>query len=349
MNSSRYNPTIGYLKALGIMLMVLGHSETGVPHLLTYIGMFHMPLFFIASGYCFKENYLSAPKSYLYNKVKGIWWPYAKWSLLFLLLHNVCFHLNLYNDQYGWGEYVSHLYDLDEFGYLAFAIIFKMQGAEQLLGGYWFLNALFFGSLIVWVVIRYVKNLLFGGAILLGICTVLNKTCWHIPFIEISSQAFAAALLIVIGYALAKYKVRPFRNWQIAMGLFATYIGSFIWNMAMNQDSYSNKKFIPYIFTAVLTTWCFYSLFEKMKDSQGVCARYLTFVGKHTLTILTWHFLAFKLVSLLIIAIYGLPIARLAEFPVIIEYAKMGWWMMYFLIAMGVTCGIAYGGRRREI
>ena len=69
MNPLKYNPTISYLKALGIILMVSGHSETGIPHLLTYIGMFHIPLFFIASGYCFKERYLSAPRQYLYNKV----------------------------------------------------------------------------------------------------------------------------------------------------------------------------------------------------------------------------------------------------------------------------------------
>ena len=122
-----------------------------------------MPLFFIASGYCFKEKYLSVPRQYIYNKVKGIYWPYVKWSLLFLLLHNVCFNLHLYSDQYGWKEYVSHLYASSEFLSLATSIIFKMQGHEQLLGGYWFMNALFFGSLIVWLVIRYVKQPLCGG------------------------------------------------------------------------------------------------------------------------------------------------------------------------------------------
>ena len=158
-----YNPIINYLKALGIILMVFGHSESAIPHAMSFVQMFHMPLFFIASGYCFKEKYILAPKSYVYNKVKGIYWPYVKWSLLFLLLHNVCFNLHLYSDQYGWKEYVSHLYAPSEFLSLATSIIFKMQGHEQLLGGYWFMNALFFGSLIVWLVIRYVKQPLCGG------------------------------------------------------------------------------------------------------------------------------------------------------------------------------------------
>lgn len=110
----------------------------------------------------------------------------------------------------------------------------------------------------------------------------------------------------------------------------------------MNQNSYSNKRFIPYIITAVLASWSFYSLFDKMKSSQGKFAKILDFIGKNTLTILTWHFLAFKLVSLLIIDIYDLPKERLAEFPVITEYSQQGWWIAYFMVAMVVTCGIAY-------
>lgn len=52
------------------------------------------------------------------------------------------------------------------------------------------------------------------------------------------------------------------------------------------------------------------------------------------MTILTWHFLCFKLVSLLIIFLYKLPIERLAEFPAITEYSQKGWFIAYFF--MGV-------------
>lgn len=336
-----YNPIINYLKALGIILMVFGHSESAIPHAMSFVQMFHMPLFFIASGYCFKEKYILAPKSYVYNKVRGIWWPYVKWSLLFLLLHNVFFSLNLYNGEYGWRGSVSHLYTLSEFMGLVYTILIKMKGHEQLLGGYWFMNALFFGSLIAWIMIRYVKSPIIGGCALLIVCTVLNKTCLHLPVFGISSQAFAAAFLILIGYSLSKYKIKPFTYWQICVALVLTLLGSFLWNMPMNQDSYSNKYFALYIVTASLASWSFYSLFDKMKSSQGVCVKALDFIGKNTLTILTWHFLAFKLVSLLIIGIYDLPTERLAEFPVIKEYSEQGWWIAYFSVAIIVTCGIA--------
>lgn len=57
-------------------------------------------------------------------------------------------------------------------------------------------------------------------------------------------------------------------------------------------------------------------------------------IGNNTLPILTWHMLCFKIVSILIINFYGLPMARLAEFPVIEEYSKQGWFLLYFLVGV---------------
>lgn len=236
---------------------------------------------------------------------------------------------------------MSHLYDLSEFRHIAYVIVLKMQGAEQLLGGYWFLNALFFGSIIAWITIRYIRNPISGGVILLCVCTILNKTCYRLPFFELQTQAFSAALVIVIGYGFAKYKIKPFNNWQIVLVLIMTLVGSFFRNnMEMALASYSNKVFAPYMLIATLATWCFYSLFEKIKAAQGTCTSILIYIGKNTLTILTWHFLTFKIVSLVIIRIYDLPIARLAEFPVIYEYAEKGWWIAYFCVAITTCCSL---------
>ena len=65
----------------------------------------------------------------------------------------------------------------------------------------------------------------------------------------------------------------------------------------------------------------------------------LVYIGDNTLTILTWHFLSFKLVSLFLILIYQLPISRLAEFPVIEMYAYQGWWLIYFIVGVGMPIG----------
>ena len=106
-----------------------------------------MPLFFIVSGYCFKEKYLHEPISFVWKRIKGMWWPYVKWGLFFLILHNIFFHWNIYNDKYGYHGIVQHLYSMDDFINHA-KNIFLMTQTECLLGGYWFLSSLFWGSLI---------------------------------------------------------------------------------------------------------------------------------------------------------------------------------------------------------
>ena len=73
-------------------------------------------------------------------------------------------------------------------------------------------------------------------------------------------------------------------------------------------------------------------LSQKVEKFNNEAIRILIYIGNNTLTILTWHFLSFKIVSLVIILIYQLPIERLAEFPVITEYSVKGYFILYFLI-----------------
>lgn len=69
--------------------------------------------------------------------------------------------------------------------------------------------------------------------------------------------------------------------------------------------------------------------------------KWLVFIGNNTLTVLTWHMLSFKFVNLIVIYTYGLPIARLVEFPIIEEYSQQGWFLLYFFIGAIVPMGMA--------
>lgn len=94
--------SINIAKAWGIFLMVLAHSFFSVFGEI-WIGMFHMPVFFFFAGYCFKTKYLTDFRTFAWNRVRGLYVPFVKWGLIFLLLHNVFFHLHLYDDTYGMG------------------------------------------------------------------------------------------------------------------------------------------------------------------------------------------------------------------------------------------------------
>lgn len=144
-------------KGLAIILMVMAHARC--PQIIQmFINMFHMPLFFFFSGYCFKEYYLDDWRSFFVKRVTGVYVPYVKWGLLFLVLHNVFFYLNLYNGEYGFRGNVSHLYSVREVLINTLYVSTRLTDAEQLLGGYWFLHTLFFSSFIFYIVIKIFKK-----------------------------------------------------------------------------------------------------------------------------------------------------------------------------------------------
>lgn len=77
---------------------------------------------------------------------------------------------------------------------------------------------------------------------------------------------------------------------------------------------------------------------QYIASKEGWIKDMLVYVGNNTLTVLTWHFLCFKIVSLVIILVYNLPIEQLACFPIIPEYAS--WWIAYFVVGTGVPLAI---------
>lgn len=80
------NDTASIVKAIGIILMVIGHSECP-KYLNDYLYMFHMPLFFFCSGYFFKKpKDFYMVRTFVNKRIKGLYLPYIKWTLLFSIV-----------------------------------------------------------------------------------------------------------------------------------------------------------------------------------------------------------------------------------------------------------------------
>jgi len=329
------NQSVTIAKGIAIILMVMGHARCP-EYIYNMILMFHMPLFFIMSGYCFKEKYIDQPKDFFYKRMKGIYWPYIKWSLFFLLIHNICLHLNIYNENYGFNGKTSKLYELNDYLSHGAQILTKMGGHEQLLGGYWFLKSLFFGSFIFYFTRKYIPNIKIGIILLILLTVILSFFQIKIPYFAIGARETFAAFFMMFGhyYRTNNYKIEYNKYFNIVALLFIT-LGSFFWHASLTSFTY--LQVFPYAVSAIAGTLVIFNVshyFESRKDRLVV--RFLDYVGNYTYNVLTWHFLSFKIVSLLLIALYGLSIEHLAEFPVIESLAHKGWWIVYLIIGAGV-------------
>lgn len=179
------NITIDILKGICIILMVIGHS--GAPQWLKEgIYMFHMPCFFIISGYLFNEKYLYDIKNFLSRKVQTLWKPFVIWTLIFLALHNIFADLYLYKDSYSLTQHLK---------YAVQALL--MRKSEQLLGGFWFLIALLFASTvsILWYkTVKFSKSGIFGGMFtMLAVSFALlylKVGIWYFSYINFLATAY---------------------------------------------------------------------------------------------------------------------------------------------------------------
>lgn len=329
------------------MAVVLGHCGCSIPYVNQFLGMFRMPLFFFVSGFCFKESSLNEPKRYFGKRIKGLWWPFVKWCILFLFLHNFFIHIGFY-------DAATECYNMRDIIKKSFYVSFHMIETEQLIGPYWFLAAMFSGTIASWTLMKLIKKTGLSAITAFILAIVLNAMQNYLPidnpilkfipfsYILLSARTFEVAFLIIAGRWFAQNKVKPFRWTLIIPITIVTFIGSFYWKINTGLMFFDNIKFIPYQITGVLFTWCLYSIFSSWNNTGSKIYKIMSFVGKNTATVLTWHLLSFKIVSLIIIALYGLPLERLSEFPVIQEYANRGGWIVYFIVAMIVCCCLAY-------
>ena len=130
------NDVVTIAKAICIVLMVMGHS--GCPELLwKVIYLFHMPFFFFISGYFYRaDKVLKA--GYIMSKVKSLWVPFVKWSILFLLLHNVFFKIGILDTILSLKDILKRV-----------ILIPFMYGNDELIGGYWFIKDLFYSTMFI--------------------------------------------------------------------------------------------------------------------------------------------------------------------------------------------------------
>lgn len=329
--------SISVVKGFGIMFMVLGHTFFwNYGYRLIYL--FHMPLFFFFAGYCLKSKYVDEPLTFkslfafCLKRIKGLYKPFVKWNIVFLLLHNLFFHLNIYNDEYGFKGVVSELYSLEDISQKLFKIIFQMSDYEQLLGGYWFLRSLLFCSIIGFIVIKISRKRLVMGFFLVFLLTIVETKLYNcVPYWSFTTDIFATVFFLS-GYIYKKYKNFNIKWWTIGIFIFILIIGERYWFSEMISVTFIT--IVPYYFSAICgTLLCFY--FSKMIVNHTYrLRRLLVYIGENTLTILTWHFLSFKLVSLIIIKIKGYRIEHLSEFPVLINDSQEGWFILYFIIGI---------------
>ena len=327
-NKSRNN-YISIAKAIGIILMVVGHS--GCPSAIgRFIYLFHMPLFFVCSGYFFKEIADKASLlTFCRKRIKGLYLPYLKWSLLFLLLHNVFRHFHIT------GSVIYHTQDFIR----QLIRLLTMTDYELLIRPFWFIKELLFASVIV-ASISIIRARLFPKIktftlLFFSLTTAfLAKFIPLIPLIGDCSLLFLSIAYFYSGILIQKYKPSiPFTTSMMFISFFVVLIGSVLFTGTIDMRFTTAKNMLPYYLlslSGIIMVFCISKKLEKLSFNST-----FYYIGNHTMPILALNLLALKIGNLIKIWIYGLPINKLSSYTVIYERNSY-FWVIYTIIGISI-------------
>ena len=341
--------TLDIIKGIGIILMVIYHSR--VPN---YIGeiilTFVMPLFFIASGWFFNEKCIDSPTDFLWRKFNGLYLPYLKWCIIFLLLHNVFYSIGILNSSYGANGSVSQLYQTKDMIVHAVDFTFRMSGYESyLLGAFWFMRSLFWGSLLLCfssaLMRRLTKlkktNCICSVAVIFGIMGgAISLFNIHIPFWPQGGyREMMAVFFLGMGFMLRKME------WWKSYYMMVVFMIVIPVSLQIEPTSMSTKQtfvmwlLIPY--TGLAGFALVYKFSNAVAQSQGKIADCLSYIGRQTFYIMTFHFLMFKPASLLKTYIYDMDWKMIGCHPVIPPEGDNLYWIVYTVTSLILSLGMA--------
>lgn len=298
-------------KGIGIVLVVWAHAQgpfTG------FINSFHMPLFFFISGILYQDN--QSVIEFTKRKVSRLLIPF--WTYNFLMYP-------LFFILYYWRRW--------DFSVIVREIIEILMTVNKVpfLGATWFLPALFWVGIIVHVLCKIMGKWFLGDIWLFLIGLLVALVGFYITFPYRLSRNFILFFYYIAGHLYCKYLQNKLLLIQKILACpVLLFVGIYLSNKYPNSladNIYSNK------FTFVLgaSASIFFLLFisyllSMLKNYMLIEA--ITCLGKESIHIVIWQFIAFRIAIIMQVVILGDQISSLMAFPV---YDSTGIWFALYL------------------
>ena len=269
--------------------------------------------------------------------MQGLYLPYLKWSLFFLLFHNIFVLSNIIHDNsYDFNDYAKQLFN-----------ICLMTDYEILIRPFWFIKELLLSSILIATITlfrnRYITKITneILAVVFLLLTVIFKYHSFIIPALGDISIISLSITYIYIGNLYRKYEKRINLGWAVCIICFTiTLIGSlfFIGDIDMRFTTVLN--ILPYYFFSI-TGIIFIFGISKYTDLRINDQSYLYYIGNHTMYILALHLLALKLGNFIKLQIYAMPIESLASHTIIYDNNDY-FWIIYIIIGVSFPLFIEY-------
>lgn len=263
---------IDVLKSIGIILMIMGHQYYG-EFFDKWIHAFHMPMFFIISGFLYHRP-ISYKKTCT-KKIKTLLIPYAFFAVIHFLIISVKTLL--------YGQSIEVLLN-----YLYHILGINTEGLP-ICGAIWFLTALFFTELIYLLIDKYTRRYLKVVCVFVILISGLILAILGYRLLLAVDVAFVGVGLFFVGENLRKVydKFPSLRSPQMCIwGM----VGVLVCIITINMNKMVNLRLglygnvILFFANASIMTVSLYYLCNIISKYEGAIVRELSFIGKNSIT-----------------------------------------------------------------
>lgn len=308
------NKTYDVLKGLLIILVVMGHTQF-FGH--DFVFLFHMGCFFIISGYFFDFKKVESKKeliNYIKRKIKGLYFPFVLYNMVFILCNNLLFSINFTSNYFSPFTMIKKI-----------ALTLFFYGRTELTDSTWFLQSLFFISVVYGFASYLLRNRKNKIAILGFVSVLLSMIGFILKQMNFNTYQIgticSSFILFYFGHMINYIKLSKFDKEQSKTILFCFSIGYLlVLNNILGEyviRVMQNQIYNPFVYiSASIFGFIMMYLLANIISKSKKLTLYLSFLGRNTISILCLHITSFKLVTIIEILCSGTEIEKLSIVPV---------------------------------
>lgn len=314
-------------KGIGIIFVVWGHANGPFS---SYIYQFHMPLFFLISGLLFNKN--DSIENYVIKKFKSLYIPYVFWNtVVYFFEYEIKTFLE--GRQYNLESYLNVVFQIEAGANKAF-----------LLGATWFIASLFWISIankIVYEIIRKHNRNDFWLLIISALFAALGFVNTFPYFI---SRSLICGFFYSSGVVFKSYlEKRKESKYSYAIAICSFFCFVIIGksnSVNMGANIYTNK--ILFIIGAYCAIGFFMFFSYYLDKYTSFFKKVLSFIGKNSMPIVIWQFVAFVPVTFLQANLSGKSIHE----SLVLAFSQhafdtSGWyWLIYCSFGIMLPLGV---------
>ncbi len=322
---------IDIFKGLAIIAVVIGHTNAPI---VTHIYLFHVPAFFFIAGYLSKLDQQKLGEFFL-KRIHSLFLPFISINILFILIVSIFTQLDIHvlqpNPIYV-GQIKTHIFDL----------FFNLNAQTEIAGATWFLVTLFQASLISILVIKLIQKFNLKKWLAILFVFLLMKHAYNYYAIKVPWQlgldlAASAAFYYIVGWYFKKKSIITSNrtDWVLSLtSLVVLFLFGTYYFIPQNWPPriFETEPFLNIITSLVGIIFLYFS--SKLLERVSIVEKLLSYIGSHTISILFFHFLGFKLFHVIL---YILNLYPKSSLPELVPYSYNTYWPLITIFSISFS------------